>query len=33
LLGSILSASAGLAFLAWYCAFQDKRKEITPALR
>ena len=31
LLGSILSALAGLTFLAWYCAFLGKKKENTPA--
>ena len=31
LLGSILSALTGIAFLAWYCAFQGKRKENAPA--
>jgi Na+/H+ antiporter NhaA len=29
LLGSILSAVAGIAFLAWYCAFLGKGKEKT----
>jgi NhaA family Na+:H+ antiporter len=33
LLGSILSALAGIAFLAWYCALLVKSKENTPALR
>jgi NhaA family Na+:H+ antiporter len=31
LLGSILSALGGIAFLAWYCALLDKSKENTPA--
>ena len=29
LLGSILSAIAGIAFLAWYCAFLGKGKDKT----
>jgi len=33
LLGSILSALAGIAFLTWYCALLVKSKENTPALR